>query len=285
MQKDDIKIVQQISFDILKDIKRVCDKHGIEFFLLYGSLLGAVRHDGFIPWDDDIDIGMTRENYLRFLSEAAPELNPENEMQIMGSGSPDYVSELKIGRKGTVLLPKDALSFASLNSQITVDIFELNYLRNFSSKQRKIANMLRRFLMIAKLNWDEKRLLISRIKSSSSTMKRAYVVGLYAMHFLRAISTERGLEWLVRKIYVGKKMNAKWCGVMTGDTEVRFWPANFGIINHEFETEEMPIPDCWDEMLTIRYGDWHTLPPEDKRFKRDIENWVLIVTDRTKTHE
>lgn len=279
MQKEDIKIVQNISLEILKDIKRVCDKHGIEFFLLYGTLLGAIRHDGFIPWDDDIDIGMTRKNYLRFLNEAAGDLEPQNIVQIMGSGSTDYVSELKIGRQGTVFLPKDALEFPSLSRQITVDIFELNPLKNYGPKRRYIANKVRRFLMLTKLNWDEKRLLITRIKNSGRPMEWVMVLGLFALHAIRAIATERGLEWLVHKIYVSKQKEARYCGVMTGDTEVRFWPSNFGITYHKFEDTNMPIPDCWDEMLTIRYGDWHQLPPEDKRYKRDIENWIVQTSD------
>ena len=279
MKKEDIRIVQDISLDILKDIKRVCEKHDIEFFLLYGTLLGAMRHDGFIPWDDDIDIGMTRENYLRFLKEAAPDLEPCNEVQIMGSGSTDYVSELKVGRRGTVLLPGDALEFPKLSRHITVDIFELNYLRNYGPRARKLANMARRLLLITKLNWDEKCLLISRIKNSSKPHHWSYIAGLFTMHAIRAIATERGLEWLLHKIYVGKKGSARWIGVMPGDSEVRFWPAHFGIVKHKFEDVEMPIPDCADEMLTIRYGDWHKLPPENKRYKRDLDNWVLQICD------
>ena len=59
--------MQKIEFDILKYIKDVCDRNGVIYYLAYGTLIGAVRHSGFIPWDDDIDIHMAREEYFRFV--------------------------------------------------------------------------------------------------------------------------------------------------------------------------------------------------------------------------
>ena len=68
------RTIQLISLEILKDVDRVCRKHNIRYWLDYGTLLGALRHDGFIPWDDDIDISMTWDDFLRFKEVAASEL-------------------------------------------------------------------------------------------------------------------------------------------------------------------------------------------------------------------
>ena len=68
MKELSLREIQLSSLYILKAIADICEKHGIEYSLAYGTLLGAVRHKGFIPWDDDIDIMMSRPNYNRFVS-------------------------------------------------------------------------------------------------------------------------------------------------------------------------------------------------------------------------
>ena len=74
---EELRKVQLLELKVLKEIKRVCTKHDIKYFLTGGTLIGAVRHKGFIPWDDDIDIAMMRPDYDRFLEIAPKELGPE----------------------------------------------------------------------------------------------------------------------------------------------------------------------------------------------------------------
>ena len=67
MQEIDFADIKQLALNILKDVAEFCDHHDIKYALAYGTMLGAVRHEGFIPWDDDIDIMMPREDYNRFI--------------------------------------------------------------------------------------------------------------------------------------------------------------------------------------------------------------------------
>ena len=84
-----IKALQRASLDITLEIVRTCEKYGIEYFIISGTMLGAVRHKGFIPWDDDIDIGMKRDHYEAFLRVAQSEL-PENLKLITYKNTPEY---------------------------------------------------------------------------------------------------------------------------------------------------------------------------------------------------
>ena len=77
MDNETLRKVQLAQLEIGKEIKRVCDENGIKYFLDSGTLLGAIRHKGFIPWDDDMDMGMLREDYERFIEIAPKELKPE----------------------------------------------------------------------------------------------------------------------------------------------------------------------------------------------------------------
>lgn len=67
MRKLELEEIKQIQLEILDDITEFCKQNNIKFWIDYGTLLGAVRHKGYIPWDDDVDIGMLREDYDRFL--------------------------------------------------------------------------------------------------------------------------------------------------------------------------------------------------------------------------
>jgi len=90
MKKDYKKDLQLKMLEIIKYMDKLCKKHDIEYYLIYGSALGAVRHKGFIPWDDDMDVGMTYENYKKFIDVCEKELDtskyflqrPDNEKNI-----------------------------------------------------------------------------------------------------------------------------------------------------------------------------------------------------------
>ena len=71
-----IEVIQNIEFGILKYIRDVCNRHGLRYYLAYGTLIGAIRHKGFIPWDDDIDVHMPRKDYLRFVEIVKKEPHP-----------------------------------------------------------------------------------------------------------------------------------------------------------------------------------------------------------------
>lgn len=93
MQDTALKQAQKASLDILLAVDRICREHGIDYLLDAGTLLGAVRHQGFIPWDDDVDIAMTRENYGRFARLLRPDRYPDPKKEVGGSGTPGYFQE------------------------------------------------------------------------------------------------------------------------------------------------------------------------------------------------
>lgn len=273
------QIVQDISRDILKDIIAFCNKHGIEYFMFFGSLLGTIRHQGIIPWDDDIDITMTRENYCRFIECAksdGKEFLAKNEMIINGSGSIKYVSELKIGRRGTIYCPKMGMDL-DINKQITVDIFCTDHLKGSYVKNIQRNNMIRLFFQISKQKWDEKRYLMRVFKHSTSPFKNLRIISLLFMHILRFLIGEKGIESIVYKMAVDKTGNSTYMGIVCGIRRPIYFSSGFKLKTAKFDGLDVLIPDNYDEILTEIYGDYMQLPPENERIGLDKFEVVLEV--------
>lgn len=116
-----------VLYEILAEVIRVCDKLDIEYFAIGGTGIGVHFHQGIIPWDDDIDIGMTRDNYNRFLKEAPAVLKPEYFLAWYGSDphTPFYFAKL---RKSNTTFLEEACQDLDMHHGIYVDIFPLDKL-------------------------------------------------------------------------------------------------------------------------------------------------------------
>ena len=96
-----LRKLQLVELEILDEFVRICEKYHLTYYLYYGTLLGAVRHKGYIPWDDDMDIILFREDYEKFCEVAGDEINPEFFVQnnVSDPGYPDGITRIR--KKGT----------------------------------------------------------------------------------------------------------------------------------------------------------------------------------------
>lgn len=247
---------------IAREIKRICHENNIKYFIIAGTLLGAVRHGGFIPWDDDMDIGMLREDYEKFIEIAKKDLREDFFLQTTETDENYGLPFAKILLKGTRLV--EAAAGSNAQKGIFVDVFpfdavpESEGLRESHNKQTYFYKRL----LLAKLNYN--------VCGKNEYVKRAvYFV-------LKIMSAFYSHDKLVEKL---ENEIQKYNGTKTEDI------VNIGgaygykkeTIKAEWvrETVEIPFEDMtisapvdYIKYLETFYGDYMTPPPEDKRYNR-----------------
>ena len=141
-----IKKLKKVQLEILLSVVDICDRNGIKYYLIGGTLLGAVRHKGFIPWDDDIDIAMLRDDYEKF-NNCWENENPDD--LIMQNKEKDervHQSFTKIRKKGTKLVEKETMH-SGIFKGIAIDIFPLDKIPEKDNLFLKFNYTIYRFLM------------------------------------------------------------------------------------------------------------------------------------------
>lgn len=137
-----LRALQLVELEGLMEIDRICRKFGIEYSLGGGTCLGRVRHGGFIPWDDDIDVDMTVENYDRFMEIAPEEIDTDRFfLRCKATDSNHYRTAAKLEIKGTVL-EFGGWKNAKIEAGVFVDIFRVNYLPDNDKLRKKISHRL-----------------------------------------------------------------------------------------------------------------------------------------------
>lgn len=262
MDQITLRKVQLTQLEISKEIKRVCDENEIEYWLDSGSTLGAIRHKGFIPWDDDMDIGMKRDAYEEFLRIAPSKLRPGYYLQQWETDNGYAFPFAKVRKNNTVYIENTSRN-SSAHNGIYVDVFPYD---NFGNDVGKQGNPLKSLKAIMQIK--------SGVRSWEGQDK------INTIRFLKNIpaivlSPFYSREKLIKKYYsLATMYNNK-------PTEYYFPQgiSNYGkwiipvsameeMIEVPFEDTTFKVPKGYDVYLTHAYGDYMKLPPEDKRENR-----------------
>ncbi|MDT2758337.1 LicD family protein [Enterococcus xiangfangensis] len=257
--------LQKIELSILREFDRICEKYQLDYFLCGGSAIGAIRHKGFIPWDDDIDVGMTREHYDKFLLIAAEEYS--DKYTIMNNQTnPDFpLMNTRWGLNGTEFKPKDFKNVPG-DFGVFLDIFCFDNIPDDDTLMRKQGTRA----------WFYGKLLV--LSGVSSPV--LYIYGV-KRQLVKAICKiiHYGFKILRLKPRFFYKRAEKYMlqykNIKTKRMAYMFDPERFtSILNKEevyptrkvaFESITVNVPKNVENYLAKRYGDYMTLPDEDKR--------------------
>ena len=259
MRKLTIKEVQVLLLDLMKEVHSFLEENNIEYYLLGGSALGAVRHNGFIPWDDDIDIGMTREAYERFL-EISNQFNPKYEVvNYLNRNNCDF-GLTRIYINGTYI-DNLTISKTKLDKRLYFDIFPLDNVpdnnEELNTYEKKILN---------------KKKLIQKIDARDFKNSRCkYFVKKAISLFLRPFRQRilRSFDCLI-KTYKNSNTQriCSLCSQYSFEKQVMLKEVYGVPVLHKFEDTELYIPEKINSYLTTLFGeDYMQIPPIEKRRK------------------
>ena len=149
-----LELLRDIQKDMLREIDRICRKHGITYFLSGGSMLGAARHGGYIPWDDDIDVGMLRDEFTRFKAVAADELNEKFSYQSFTNKNGYHYFFDRVTAKDTYFASKYSDGY-DMPKGISVDIFVYDNVPDGKKAQYRHWKRLMRKRLLMNVRWKD----------------------------------------------------------------------------------------------------------------------------------
>ncbi len=248
-----------ISFDILKSVDHFCRNNNIKYYLNYGTLIGAVRHKGFIPWDDDIDIVMFREDYNKFISSFNSEYKDGKYKCLAFEHGDWYMPFAKVVDTRTELFTKEFIPIK--DNGIAIDIFAFDYFSDSLDEAVKIKQKLlnKKKYLIYPIYRD-----IQNIHGSTRNIGKEFV---YTM--MKKIGWKRWDKLYSRHIKSLPVQNKVYGGNIYFSLGKNLQVVESSIFDEtvylEFEGLLFPAPSQYDKYLTLIYGDYLQLPPEDKR--------------------
>lgn len=254
IKKKELKLLRDIQIEILDEIVRICKKHNLRYFLSGGTLLGAVRHGGFIPWDDDLDIGMPRKDYEKFIFIAKKELNKKYYLQDIDTDKNYWQGFAKV-RKNNTLFDEQSIENINTHKGIFVDVFPYD-------DSKKID-------FIFKIKWS----IIKNFQNFCLYYRGIYDKTQVNHYFCCKICSVVGMNRLLKlsrfilktHFFKGGKYFLTFVGAYPMEKEILEFNWIFPTKKIKFENKMYDCPNNPDAVLTRLYGNYMKLPPVDQR--------------------
>lgn len=277
LSKDELKKIQMIQLEMLVEVDRICKKCGIKYNIIAGTLLGAVRHGGYIPWDDDADVAFLRPEYEKFREACKTELDTTRFYFQDHRNTDGYRWGYgKIRRKNTIFL-RENQEMMPYEQGIFIDIFPLDTVPGFYPL-RAINNfhcfIIRKALWSEVGQYTEKNFIIKRIYCIINRIPREKIF----KHYNKMRDFWNG-NLYNRKDY-SRFEKRKWVRILTFPTPnkqygyKKKWYEESS--KYLFENIEFNGIKEADDYLSFKFGDYMKLPPEDQRKVHPITKLKLI---------
>ena len=273
--------LQKHLLGMYKEIEAVCVKHNLTVMLAYGSVLGAIRHGGFIPWDDDMDLFMPRRDYDLFINEFADELPNHLKVYAPNCKNGTFGRFAKVIDTKTKFIPAGVRDTGSPKQGIFVDIFPLD-----SIKKIPIRNKISRYVGMAMMyigesvgRYKSDNTLFRRLMMHSTSSKINYWMRQTIGFMFSFLSYQKWMDIIDHFCANGDQTgyvsdllgDYTWCPVPVNE----FFPPTIG----EFEGRSVYLPHQPIKHLERYYGNWQQIPPEEDRWLHFIRYIKFEIND------
>jgi len=277
--------IKQIEMDIMAEIDRICKENDITYFLVGGTLLGAVRHKGFIPWDDDIDIGMLRDDYDKFRRVCPDSLKPHLSYQSHLKETTSHYIFDKVRLKDTYFNTKFSNRFDDIQNGIFIDVLVFDKTGNTKASQRVHIKLVKIFRRLINVRWVN----VAR----RGIHYRASKLFLPFMRLVPYKLYHRCLDKALTLYHKNKKSAYLIDGVGLNLDKGAFPAEWFGeFIDMPYENMTFKVPVGYDNYLRMWYGDrYMELLPLSARFsghkllRLDLGKYIIPETENKQLHE
>lgn len=265
----DIRDIQIEQIDTLKDIAEVCERHHIRYFLYCGTLLGAVRHKGFIPWDDDVDIAIPLKDYFRFQKIFAEEKGDKYRVTTYHNDPKYHFLWTRVTRRNSTYTTKEQLSF-DMDWGIPTDVYPMIGAFDSSVRYKLQKVLIRTAVVMIRADWM--RFQHFRYESWKVINYLTYVIpGPLRLAFAD----------LVIRIAWPDPETCRMVGTIDAAHFEAKYPREWWqkTVKGTFEGRQYDMPAEYDKALRRMYGDYMQLPPEEQRIPHQKDN-VIFNTEK-----
>ena len=255
MRKLSIEEAKKIELDILDFIDSFCKEHGINYCINYGTLIGAIRHKGFIPWDDDIDLSMTRENYEKFI-QLFSEKQSRYKLLSLETDDQYFNNFIKIVDPTTKII--DTRNTKTYDSGVFIDIFPMD-----TFNDTKVVDICYKLESFKLLSFSKHKNIVYGDSKLKDLIRTLFWL------LLRPISPRFFAHQIEKQIQKYRVKDGKYIAFIPSkfkEKEVFAKEVFEDLIEVPFEHLLLSAPKQYDAILKQYYGDYMTLPPKEKQF-------------------
>ncbi|MBR5923415.1 MAG: LicD family protein [Clostridia bacterium] len=252
--------LKKCQLDTLKEVHDYCEKNGLTYYMIYGTLLGAVRHKGYIPWDDDVDIGMPRADYERFIAEFNKSDSDTAYVVDISTDKDYYLDYAKVCHKKTLLIehvhkPSEIGAY--------IDVFPIDACPADPVQAQKLFDSVR----------SARKALVKKNYMAPLDYKLSVkVIAHYIFRFLTFKSRVNIINGINKrgKAFAGYNTGFVMLAVGTAVLHKSYIPDSYfgNPVPLRFEEYTFNAPAKSDSLLTYWYGDYMTPPPPEKRISQ-----------------